>query len=63
MPCCAKVELPDDPESFTNQLRRFAADLDQEAQASLTTLHAVAEPMLAVVLMVLVASLVVIVRH
>ena len=63
MPCCAKVELPDDPESFTNQLRRFGADLDQEAQASLTTLHAVAEPMLAVVLMVLVASLVVMVRH
>ena len=58
-PCCARVELPDDPESFANQLRRFADDLEQEVHASLTTLQTVVGPILAVVLMVLVASLVV----
>jgi len=62
-PCCARLELPDDPESFANQLRPFADDLDQEVQISLTTLQTVAGPILTVVLMVLVASLVVMVGN
>ena len=61
-PLFAGKEPPDHPQALPNRLRRFADDLDREVQQALTTLHAVAGPILAVVLMVLVASLVVMLR-